>query len=126
MKKTLTFGIILISLTFSLYAQQWVVTKNGTGNGDDAITATATDNNGNVYVTGYSYTTNRGNDYLTIKYNANGVQQWQKRYDGPGSGDDNPHALFVDANGNVYVTGISDAYPSYGLDNDVATVKYNS
>ncbi len=126
MKNILTLVIISISFTSYSYSQQWVQTKNGTANFDDAATAVTTDNNGNVYVTGYLTITNHGADYVTIKYNSSGIQQWLKRYNGPGSGDDKPRAIFVDANANVYVTGISDAYPSYGLDNDVATVKYNS
>ncbi len=126
MNRILTFIFISINFTFSSYAQQWVATKTGNAIGDDAATTVATDNNGNVYVTGYLFINNHGADYVTTKYNSSGIQQWQRRYNGPGSGDDKPRAIFVDANANVYVTGISDAYPSYGLDNDVATVKYNS
>lgn len=116
--------LLFCSLTTS--AQQWVALQNGTGNGDDVITAMAVDNAGNVYVTGYSFSATQGSDYLTIKYSTNGVPLWKKRYNGPGNGDDNARAIFVDQNGNVYVTGISDSYPSFGLDNDVATLKYNS
>jgi hypothetical protein len=33
-------------------------------------------------------------DYATIKYNANGVQQWLSRYNGIGNGEDRVFALF--------------------------------
>src|SRR4030095_13849644 len=54
------------------------------------------------------------------------LKLWQRSYNGPGDGEDLPRAIFVDPSGNVYVTGISDAEPSFGLDNDVATVKYST
>ena len=126
MKKNSILLIAVFLLTSaSVFAQQWVKIQNGSGNGDDVITAVAPDNNGNVYVTGFSYTSTHGMDYRTIKYNSNGVPLWQRYYNGPGNGDDFPRAIFVDADGFAYVTGMSDAYPSYGLDNDVATVKYS-
>ena len=125
MKKELPMLIALLFFSDSgIFAQQWIVTPNG--NGDEVITAMALDNNGNVYVTRYDYNANGESDYLTVKYNTSGVRQWQKRYNGPGSGDDKPRAISVDDGGNVYVTGISDAYPGYAIDNDVATVKYSS
>lgn len=57
----------------------------GLANGDFA-TGIAVDPVGNVYVTGKSYSSaEAANDCATIKYNANGVQQWVKRFDVAGS-----------------------------------------
>jgi uncharacterized delta-60 repeat protein len=72
--------------------------------GHDAATAIATDAQGNVYVTGESHandTTRK--DWLTIKYNTNGVSQWTKRLGN--SQEDVPSLLFVDSSYNVYVGG---------------------
>ena len=47
---------------------------------------------------------------------------WNSRYNGSGSGIDQPVDLLLDAAGNTYVTGIS----NNGNDFDVVTIKYNN
>ncbi len=123
------FILTSLSLLFisAIFAQQqaWTATYNGSGNNMDAITSMATDNAGNVYVTGYAYGGSTAYDFVTIKYNTNGAQQWLAKYNGPGSGADIANAVFVDAGGNVYVTGYSDALTGAFIDNDATTVKYS-
>jgi uncharacterized delta-60 repeat protein len=102
---------------------QWMQTYNGPGNENDQVVAIAVDLSGNIYVTGFSWAGGLKEDYATIKYNSNGVQQWVQRYDGPGSFYDEPISMAVDNLGNVYVTGFS--YGS-GTNNDFATIKYNT
>ena len=80
---------------------------NGPGNLDDVARPIAVDRSGNVYITGYSEDPTNGLDYLTIKYDSAGQQQWVKRYDGPVHDWDMPEAIAVDLSGNVYVTGES-------------------
>ena len=103
--------------------QQWVARYNGPGSGVDEATAIAVDNSGNVYITGNSAGSGSGTDYATIKYDADGQQQWVARYNGPGNGDDIPVAIEIDTSGNLYVTGHS--FGS-GTGYDYATVKYDS
>jgi len=103
---------------------QWVVTYNGSHrHNTDQATALAVDGAGNVCVTGWSSSTSSNLDYLTIKYNSTGVEQWTARYDA-GNNIDEPVAIAVDAAGNIYVTGRS-RLPGFST-SDYATIKYNS
>jgi len=89
----------------------------------DNVSAIAVDKNGNVYVTGSSRTSgNIWPDYLTIKYSPDGEFQWEHRFDGPNSRDDDAKALVVDKFGNLYVTGKSRS--DFSL--DFATIKYST
>ena len=101
--------------------QQWVARYNGLGNADDEAYGIAVDASANVYVTGYSAGSDTGNDYVTIKYDSSGQEQWVARYNGPTNANDYANAIAVDGSGNVYVTGFSD---NSGF--DYATIKYDS
>lgn len=71
------------------------------------ITASATDSNGNVYVTGWRAVV-AGSQYemATTKYDMNGVRQWTHAYpDDPARPDAESWGIAVDPSGNVYVAG---------------------
>ena len=104
-------------------AQQWMVRYNGSANNDDYGNSIAIDNAGNSYVTGAVTRTGSDLDYITVKYNASGVQIWSVFYNGPGNGEDFPSSNAIDANGNIFVTGYS-----YGSTSgpDYCTIKYNN
>jgi uncharacterized delta-60 repeat protein len=103
--------------------EQWVARYNGPANNYDAAYAIALDGSGNVIVTGSSIsTTSPDYDYLTIKYNPAGQQQWVARYRGPANNADEAAHIAVDRVDNVYVTGAS---TGLGTDYDYATIKYS-
>jgi len=102
--------------------QQWVRRYSYQGNQSDEGKAITVDDAGNVYVTGRSVSTTTSWDYITIKYNAGGTQQWPARYNGTGNYDDGPTGIVVDPSGNVYVTGRSGIAPFYY---QYATIKYS-
>jgi uncharacterized delta-60 repeat protein len=116
--------LILTCVAESQVTEEWVRRYDGTGNGTDEGHAIAVDTVGNVYVTGASVDGNNF-DYVTIKYNSSGVQQWLARYNGPANGSDVANAIKADTQGNVYVTGWSSP-TQFGTNYDYATVKYNS
>jgi uncharacterized delta-60 repeat protein len=95
----------------------------------DKIVAMALDASGNVYVTGQSDIDLGGSadyNFRTLKYNSSGVQQWLVTTGNPAAQDDIPTAINVDASGNVYVTGKSDAASGGTLNYEFMTAKYNS
>jgi uncharacterized delta-60 repeat protein len=105
----------------------WTNRYNGPGNNIDQAAAVAVDGNGNVLVTGYSYSTSTASsaDYATIKYSAGGAPLWTNRYNGPGNNIDQPAAVAVDGDGNVLVTGYSYS-SSTASSADYATIKYSA
>jgi len=100
---------------------QWTARYNGAANGYDEAKALAVDTSGNVYITGYSYSSGSNNDYLTIKYDAAGTQEWITRYNGTANNTDQAAAIAVDAIGNVFITGLS---KGAGSNEDFETIKY--
>jgi uncharacterized delta-60 repeat protein len=99
----------------------WMNRYDGPAHSIDIPRAVTKDNEGNIYIAGES----RGNlnmDYVTIKYNLYGEEEWTPppRYDGGGT--DIPQAIAVDSAGNVYVSGSSTGADS---NYDFATIKYN-
>lgn len=103
--------------------QQWVSRYKGPGNLNVASNSIAIDRLSNVYVTGWTTGIGSSADYITIKYNSFGVQQWVANYNGPGNSLDYTKSIAVDSSENVYVTGVSMGSVT-GL--DYATIKYNS
>ncbi|MDQ3021218.1 MAG: SBBP repeat-containing protein [Bacteroidota bacterium] len=120
--------IIFISLLlekscFSQPQTEWVKRFNSPGNYNDYVTDMAIDNSGSVYLTGYINVNDTNQNYVTIKYNSNGIEQWVRYYDGPDHREDKPGAIAVDDSGNVVVTGYSYSYSEF---DDFLTIKYNS
>ncbi len=87
---------------------------------------------GNVYVAGYApqlignpqneYDYNFDREYITIKYNTNGAEQWVATYNSVFNFGDEVYALVLDLDENVYITG--ESMDSTGL--RCTTIKYNT
>ncbi len=101
----------------------WAKKFNGSANGWDSLNAISVDDSGNILVTGKSWTSGAGFDYVTVKYTTAGRQLWAKKYSGPGNGDDIARAIAVDKSGDVFITGESKGTDS---DYDYATLKYSA
>jgi Beta-propeller repeat len=101
----------------------WSVLYNGPNNSTDRARGLVVDDAGNVYVTGISWDSPGSHDYVTIKYNTDGVELWVARYNGPADYTEQATDIAIDDSGNVYVTGYS---TGIGTAWDFATIKYNS
>ena len=98
------------------WANSYGSTSSDTGN------RIATDNTGNVYLTGYfdismnvgSYTlaSNGSNDIFVIKLDTGGNVQWANSYGSTSS--DTGDGIATDSNGNVYLTGLFDGSMNVG------------
>lgn len=101
---------------------QWAKQYNNPVNSNDDASFIAGDA-ANVYVSGTSVGAGTGSDFLTIKYNANGDSLWIARYNGTTAINEIPYGFAVDADGNVYVTGMTQGTTS---GTDYMTIKYNT
>jgi hypothetical protein len=100
---------------------------------DDYAQGIATDNSGNVYVTGYTWgglggNTNVGSDDLfVVKYDSEGIKQWTQQLGT--SFPDLAYGIATDTSGNIYVTGATwgglGGNTNVGSD-DLFVVKYDS
>ena len=129
---------------YSLIIDPWATYCGGTG--EDSGVDVATDNSGNVVITGNtksvnfpvlgaSQVSNAGlSDVFVVKFNSAGVRQWATYYGG--NMDDNGSAITTDNADNVLITGIttSSVFPVFsgnqmvygGGASDVFVVKFNN
>jgi len=97
----------------------WVRRYEGTYS--DVPNAIAEDGSGNVYVTGRSMVSALPDwDYLTVKYDANGVEKWVRSYDDGDSAYGDARSMALES-GMIYITG----YCKIGLISYALTLKYN-
>jgi len=102
--------------------EQWANRYDDTENIFSKANSIALDNMGNIYVTGTSNSSITGDDYATIKYNSDGVEQWVRRYVGPDNYWQSEAVTVMSDNfGGIYVTGTTSGNGVF-----FATVKYNS
>lgn len=102
----------------SLWVRSWIGQTNFSSYGYSI----AVDNPGNVYVTGFTSDGLTSGEFITVKYDADGNEQWAKTYKGPGTSIDYSNCVAVDQTGNVYITGWSGGENNL---HDITTIKYN-
>ncbi len=94
------------------------------GPGQDIANKVIADAQGNIYVAGYSHGADSGQDYVLLKYDAQGNRQWVQRYSGPAMVWDEIEQLALDSQGNIIVSGFSglnDRRKTYAY----CTIKYS-
>jgi uncharacterized delta-60 repeat protein len=120
-----------VSLDTSFNGKGIVVHHNAAGgNGYDRGDSIYVDNNGKIYVTGYSMNSSGNEDMVIWRYNSNGSLDTSFNGKGivvhhnaaGGNGNDVGNSIYVDSNGRIYVTGFS----YNGNDYDMVIWRYNS
>ena len=99
----------------------WERRLDGAASGFDELYSLALDSADNLYVGGD--TTSASLDFVLRKYNPAGDLLWQRLHDGPDAGFDLLYSLGVDAQANVFLTGLSENGAS---EQDLATLAYDS
>ena len=103
---------------------QWVQTySGGVPATDNQPSSIKLDKYGNVYVCGGGVFQTTGYDFVTLRYNPTGIQQWVATYRGEiMNGSDGANDLLTDTNLSIYVTGRSpNLYGGY----DAVIIKYS-
>jgi hypothetical protein len=114
MKKLVLFLFFLASHLLHAQAPNWQWTRTDGGAGVDRAYSSATDVNGNVFITGQFWSptitlgsttlTNAGNaDFFIVKYDPSGNVLWAKSAGGTAA--EIGYGITTDASGNVFVTG---------------------
>lgn len=107
--------------------RQWGTYYGGTG--DDRGRLCATDNNGNVFLSGFAASTNAiatagahqvthgggVRDAFLVKFDDNGTRQWGTYYGGSGEDDAN-FSCITDDSGNVFITGVTSSLNAIATD----------
>lgn len=118
---TTATGLECVTLKYSPTGDLlWSAPFSGPDN-DGVLISIVLDDSTNVYVSGFVF---RGgaSDFVTIKYDTDGIEQWSQLYDGPGNSYDGTYAIAVDNNRDVVVAGYS---TGNGTDYDYTTIKYS-
>lgn len=102
--------------------QLWVKRFNGIGNGNDIGNAIVVNSSGEVFVTGKTTITGGTTNYVTIKLNASGVQQWVHTFNGLGNGNDESVAIDFSSTGRLFITGTS---RNASGNDDITTIRIN-
>jgi uncharacterized delta-60 repeat protein len=102
--------------------QQWL-TRYSAGSPNIAR-GLVVDGDGEVYVTGNTFTNGGKDDFYTARYaKTNGVPVWERLFDSGANNTDVPQALATDSTGGLYVTGYT--HKADTQDDDFQTLKYN-
>ena len=94
--------------------ESWRVRQNEPGNGDEAASTAVLDRQGDLFVFGDAFGATGINDFLTVKFSADGRKLWSVRH--PFGGQESPQDIELSPDGDVVVSGRS---------KDLLTVKYD-
>ena len=117
---SILFILIIQSDSIPQVKQDWVSRFANPPGGVYNIAGIDVDNLGNVFISG-SMIGATLTDYVTIKYNSSGAEQWRRIY--TGLIEDRVIDMVLDNSGNVCVTGLSENQTGTY---DIITVKYNT
>ena len=118
-----TSSIDIVTIKYNSFGiLKWVAKYNSPTSENDYGMAIGVDSDGSIYVCGGSQGDLHYDDYILVKYDSLGAEQWNRRYNGSGNFSDQARALVIDKLNNVYISGYA---TQAGTGNDFTTIKYN-
>lgn len=112
------FLFLFSSTSFGQFSAEWTAELMRPDVSDSELIFSKVDNSGNVYVACNAFYQNQGQDFVLIKYNSYGAEQWRVHYNNPSNTDDLVYSMDMDNSGNSVLTGNSG--------DNMLTVKYNN
>lgn len=103
--------LMLTAFSQNLFSQslQWSQTYNSAGPNRDTPNDNVIDASGNCYVIGEKYISGFNYDFVVIKYNSSGVEEWVRIFDGSETDNFNDNdegkVIKVGSDGNIYAAG---------------------
>lgn len=107
-KVPILFLFLLFVMPFCIFAQteNWLYEYDGPMSGDDAANDITYGADGNIYVAGYSSSSNGTyQDLLVISLTTSGDTNWLYRYNAPDDNNEVANAIVYGEDGNIYVAG---------------------
>jgi len=80
----------------------WIVYEAGATEHSEVATQIVAGPNGSVTVLGSAFLPSTSEDVLVIRYSADGVLEWQRRFDTPEHGDEHPGAIVAAPDGGAW------------------------
>jgi len=96
-----------------LGSERWVYTYNGPGNFWDWSNTLVYGLDENIYAAGRSMGISTWFDFIVIKLDTMGAEQWVYRYDRSENGSDEAYSITYGADNNIYVAGYSEGELTY-------------
>ncbi len=116
--------IFVIKYDGNTGAVLWTKRYNGAANGNESANAVTVDNNGTIFVTGYTTNTNGFRDYVTLKYDSNGNSGFISTYAGIANANNEAVSIAIN-NNRLYISGTANNINNTTTGNDYITSYYN-
>ncbi len=108
-------------LSVAQFSLVWEQHYNGIGDFSDRFKDMTTDNQGNIYATGYTFNRSAQRDLLVAKFDPTGNLIWSYSYGNPNGTNDEGESIILDNANNILVTGDADRdFITIKLDNNGA------